>query len=79
MIGQVWNQKEPFFNYAQRIKNLRIRGVRYSVDFMVKHYEVENLRENGMHDAVTDIKLCKHIFDKIKVKYGEIQPNQPKA
>lgn len=73
MIGQVWNQVEPFFNYAQRIKDLRIRGVRYSVDFMVKHYEVENLRENGRHDAVTDIKLTKHIFEKIKAKYASIE------
>lgn len=68
-IGKIWNGEELFYKYAFRIKEIRAKGVKYNLDFLVKTYEVENLREDGIHGAIEDTTMTKHIFDKIKIKY----------
>lgn len=68
-IGMLYNEKEPFYKYAFRVKDVRAKGVKYNLNFLAKTYEVENLRDDGIHTALNDLKMTKYVFDKIKEKY----------
>lgn len=68
-IGKLWNEEELFYKYALRIKEIRAKGVKYNLNFLAKNYDVENLREGGIHGAIKDLKMTKHVFDKMKEKY----------
>lgn len=73
-IGNLYNEKEAFYKYAFRIKDIRAKGVRYNLNFLTKEFGCENLREEvqGRHGAVMDLRMTKNIFDKFKQKYYNI-------
>lgn len=68
-LGNLWNKKEEFYRYALRIKDIRARGVKYNVDHLIKTYEVENLREDGVHGAMVDTKMLKPVWEKMRAQY----------
>ena len=77
-IGQIWDEKEPFFRWALRIRDIRAKGVKYNLNFLAKTYGVDNLREEigGLHGALVDIKLTHHVFVAMKKKYGGENANE---
>lgn len=68
-IGNIWNGNELFYKYALRVRDIRAKGVKYNLDFLTKTYGCENLREEGVHTAIADIRMTKNIFDKMREKY----------
>lgn len=69
VIGNLYNEKELFYLYCRRIKDIRAKGVKYNLNYLVKTFGVENLREGGVHGAIRDLRMTKHVFDKMKEKY----------
>lgn len=67
-LGNQYNEKELFYLYANRIKNIRAR-IKYNLDHLVKTYGVENLRDDGVHGAIKDLRMNHHVFQKMKEKY----------
>lgn len=65
-IGNLWNEQELFYKYANRIKEIRAKGVKYNMDYLVKTYEVQNLRTEGLHGAMEDVVMTHHVFNKFK-------------
>lgn len=70
MIGMAYNEKELFYKYAYRVKEVRAKGVKYNLDFLTKEYGCENLRDGGFHGAIKDLVMTHNIFNKMKEKYG---------
>lgn len=70
-IGNLYNEKELFYKYAFRIKDIRAKGVKYNLNFLTKEMGCDNLRDEvkGRHGAVVDLKMTKNVFDKMKEKY----------
>jgi DNA polymerase III epsilon subunit-like protein len=68
-IGMHYNQEEEFYRYAFRVKDIRAKGVKYNLNYLVKTFEIENLREDGLHGALIDLRMTSHVFEKIKEKY----------
>ena len=80
-IGQNWDEKEPFFRYALRLRDIRARGVKYNLNHLAKTYGVDNLREEigGLHGALVDIKLTHHVFEAMKKKYANVNNGIPES
>jgi len=68
-LGNLYNQEEMYFKYSTRIKNIMARGIKFNLNFLVKTYNVENLRDSGIHGAIEDTTMTFHIFNKMKEKY----------
>ncbi len=68
-IGNIWNEREMFYKYSNRVKEIRAKGVKYNMDFLAKTYEVNNLRVEGLHGAMEDVTMTFHIFNKFKEKH----------
>lgn len=71
-MGQKWNGQELFYRYALRIREVRVKGLKYNLDHLVKTYEVENLRDDSFHGAVKDVRMCINVFKAMQAKYPEI-------
>lgn len=67
-IGNIYDEKEPFFRYSDRVRNIRAK-VKYNLNFLSKQYGVENLRVNDVHGALVDIYMTHYVFQKIKEKH----------
>lgn len=68
-LGNLYNESEFFFSYAKRIRDIRAKGVKFNLNFLTKTFECENLREDGIHTVLHDIKMTHNIFQKMKAKY----------
>lgn len=68
-IGNIYNEQELFFSYANRIKEIRAKGVKFNLNYLVKTYNIENLRDNDVHGALQDATMTSHVFLKIKEQY----------
>lgn len=68
-IGMHYNQQEEFYRYAFRVKDIRAKGVKYNLNYLVKTLGIENLREDGLHGSIIDLRMTCHVFEKIKEKY----------
>lgn len=65
-IGNIYNEKEFFYKYAWRVREIRAKGVKFNLNFLTKHFGCENLREGGIHTVLHDIKMTHNIFQKMK-------------
>jgi DNA polymerase III epsilon subunit-like protein len=68
-LGNIYNETEYFYKYAWRIRDIRARGVKFSLNHLTQVYECENLREGGVHGAIVDLKMTYNIFKRFQAKY----------
>lgn len=58
-------ENETFLEYQYKVKHTRVRGVKSSLSYMAKYYDIQ-FDEDQLHDALDDIHLNWKVWEKLK-------------
>lgn len=58
-------ENETFLEYQYKIMNTRIRGVKSSLSYLAKYFDLD-FEEEKLHDALDDIHLNLKVWEKLK-------------
>ncbi len=63
--GMIYKKDEDFTCYQYKVLHTRKKGVKSSLSFLGKEFEIEHDYEN-LHDAIVDLKLNLKVWNKLK-------------
>ena len=64
-LGNYYKQDDNFLEYQYKMYNERKKGMRTNLAALGREYEIEH-DDEGLHDAVVDLKLNIKVWNKIK-------------